>query len=237
MWGQLLTKNGNKHNTMKKTVSLLSLAVALFAGLSGNAQADGFKIGADVVSSYVWRGGELNSSPAIQPAVSYTFPNSGIVAGAWGTSAFSESSGSRYQETDLYVTMPVGPATVTVTNYYVPVAGNNKAFDFNSAGANTVELSTAYTKENLSLLAAVNVTGNTFNTAKYFEAGYKIYDQEKYTAKAFIGAGDKAQYAIGFGTGFAVVNLGVTLAKESYSTSYVYNPASEKANFVFMASF
>jgi hypothetical protein len=222
---------------MKKTVRLLSLAVALFAGLSGNAQADGFKIGADVVSSYVWRGGELSNSPAIQPAVSYTFPSSGIIAGAWGTNAFSESSGSRYQETDLYVTVPVGAVTVTVTDYYVPITGNSKAFDFSSTGANTVELSAAYTKEELTLLAAINVTGNTFNTAKYFEAGYKIYDQDKYTAKAFVGAGNKSQYAIGYGDEFALVNLGVTLTKESYSASYVYNPASEKANFIFTASF
>ena len=69
---------------MKKTTKFLSLAVALFAGLSGTAQAaDGFKIGTDLVSSYVWRGSAIGDSPAIQPALSYTFKDSGLVIGAW----------------------------------------------------------------------------------------------------------------------------------------------------------
>ena len=65
---------------MKKTAKLISLAVALFAGLGGTAQAEGFKIGADVVSSYVWRGGEFGDSPAIQPALSYTFPEAVLLS-------------------------------------------------------------------------------------------------------------------------------------------------------------
>ena len=70
---------------MKKTTKFLSLAVALFAGLSGTAQAaDGFKIGTDLVSSYVWRGSAYGDSPALQPALSSTFPDRGLGLGAWG---------------------------------------------------------------------------------------------------------------------------------------------------------
>ena len=54
-----LKKNRTRSNAMKKTAKFLSLTVALFAGLSGTAQAaDGFKIGTDLVSSYVWRGSD-----------------------------------------------------------------------------------------------------------------------------------------------------------------------------------
>ncbi len=223
---------------MKKTAKLLSLAVALFAGLSGTAQAEGFKIGADIVSSYVWRGTEAGNSPAIQPALSYTCPNTGLVVGAWGSYAVSESDGnSRYQETDLYVTIPAGPFSLTVTDYYIPVPDNNRTFDFSSDGPNTIEVCGSYAKDNLSLLAAINVAGNDYDNAKYFEAGYKFYDKDKYTAKAFVGAGDELQYAPGQGTGFNVVNVGITVTKESYSASYVYNPDTEKSNLVFMASF
>lgn len=70
---------------MKKAVKLVSLAVALFAGLGNTAQAAGFKIGADVVSSYVFRGTEFGNSVAIQPALSYTCPTTGIIVGAWGS--------------------------------------------------------------------------------------------------------------------------------------------------------
>ncbi len=230
---------------MKKTAKILSLAVALFAGLSGTAQAEGFKIGADVVSSYVWRGSDISyfnngrgDSPAIQPALSYTCPDTGLILGAWGSYAFSESNGkSRYHETDLYLTVPAGPFSLSVTDYYVPVPDNNRTFDFTSDGPNTVEISAGYAKDNLSLLAAINVAGNDYDNAKYFEAGYKVYDKDKFTAKAFIGAGNEKQYAPDKGTGFNVVNVGVTVTKESYSASYVYNPDTEKSNLVFMASF
>ena len=222
---------------MKKTAKLLSLAIALFAGLSGTAQAEGFKIGADVVSSYVWRGTENGNSPAVQPALSYTFAGDGIVVGAWGSYAFSGNEGnSRFQETDLYVTALAGPFNLTLTDYN-NVTNSSRTFDFTNEGPNTVEISAGYAKDELSLLAAMNVAGHDFDKAKYFEAGYKVYDKDKYTAKAFIGAGDEKQYAPLKGTGFKVVNVGLTVTKESYSASYIYNPDTEKSNLVFMASF
>ena len=227
---------------MKKTVKFLSLAVALFAGLSGTAQAaDGFKIGTDLVSSYVWRGSDIGDSPAIQPALSSTFKDSGIVLGAWGSYAISSNSGSyRYQETDFYATLPVGPFSVTVTDYYIPVtgSGHTDAFDFKGDGPNTAEVSLAYAQDNLSLLAAYNFAGvSAINHAKYVEAGYKVYDKDGYTAKVVIGAGNEVEYAPSEGTGFQIVNLGFSVAKDRYTGSYTYNPDTKKANFVLMASF
>ena len=222
---------------MKKTAKLLSLAIALFAGLSGTAQAEGFKIGADVVSSYVWRGTENGNSPAVQPALNYTLAGDQIVVGVWGSYAFSGNEGnSRFQETDLYVTALAGPFNLTLTDYNV-VTKSSRTFDFTNEGPNTVEISAGYAKDELSLLAAMNVAGKDNDKAKYFEAGYKVYDKDKYTAKAFIGAGDEKQYAPDKGTGFKVVNVGLTVTKESYSASYIYNPDTEKSNLVFMASF
>ncbi len=240
---------------MKKTVKLLSLAAAIFAGLSGTAQAEGFKIGADVVSSYVWRGteisvfnGGLGDSPAIQPALSYTFPGIGVVVGAWGSYAVTENSGHRYKEVDLYVAVPVGPFTLTATDYYVPfVGGTNRTFDFSSDGPNVVEVSVGYAKDNLSLLAAINVAGNTGSSsngvqnAKYFEAGYKFYSKDGYTAKGVVGLGDEDFYGDQFGiqkTGnIALVNTGISVSKDRYTASYVYNPDTEASHLVFMASF
>ena len=228
---------------MKKTVKILSIAVALAAGINGTAHADGFKIGADAVSSYVWRGTEYGDSAAIQPAISYTLPGSGVVVGAWGSYGFvnnlTTENGDkfRYQETDLYVTVPAGPFNLTVTNYFIPVPDNNRTFDFSNDGPNTIEVSAGYSKNNLSLLAAINIAGFDYDHAKYLEAGYKIYDNSKYTAKAFIGAGDEIQYAPEEGTGFRIVNVGMTVTKDSYSASYVYNPATEKSNLGFMFSF
>jgi len=225
---------------MKKTTKFLSLAVALFAGLSGTAQAaDGFKIGADVVSSYVWRGSDIGDSPAIQPSVTYTFPGSGLIVGAWGSYAITNNNdgSGRYKEADLYATLPVGPFSVTVTDYNT--AGNTpKAFDYSTTGPNVLEASVGYEKDDLSLLAAINFAGTSYyNHAKYLEAGYKFYSKDGYTAKGVIGAGSEVEYAVGKGDGFNVVNLGISVSKDRYTGAFIYNPDTEKTNLVFTASF
>ncbi|NTV17236.1 MAG: hypothetical protein HGB09_07320 [Chlorobiaceae bacterium] len=223
---------------MKKTAKLLSLAVALFAGLGGTAQAEGFKIGADVVSSYVWRGSDLGNSAAIQPAISYTCPTTGIIVGTWGSYALSDNAGNRHKEIDLYATLPVGPLSLTVTDYYSPNAGDS--FDFSDDGPNIVELSVGYAKDNLNLLAAINVAGNDIagaKNAKYCEAGLKFYDKDGYSAKAVVGLGDEDFYGDFEGDNIAVVNTGISVSKDRYTASYVYNPDTEASNLVFMASF
>jgi hypothetical protein len=217
---------------MKKTAKILSLAVALFAGISGTAQADGFKIGADVVSSYVWRGSDLGNSAAIQPALSYTCPKTGIIVGAWGSYAINDN---RHKEIDLYATVPVGPLSFTVTDYNSP--DNGDSFDFSDDGPNVVELSVAYAKDNLSLLAAINVAGNDNDNAKYCEVGYKFYDKDGYTAKGVVGLGDEDFYGDFEGDNIAVVNTGISVSKDRYTASYVYNPDTAESNLVFMASF
>ncbi|MBZ4219603.1 MAG: hypothetical protein LAC69_05405 [Chlorobium sp.] len=225
---------------MKKTVRLISLAAAIFAGLSGTAQAEGFKIGADVVSSYVWRGGQIDDSPAIQPAISYTCPETGLIIGAWGSYGVSKNAGSTYKEVDLYATLPVGPLSFTVTDYYT-IATGTRAFDFSSDGPNVVELSVGYAEDNLSLLAAINVAGNDtlqgVKNAKYCEVGYKFYDKDGYTAKGVIGLGDEDYYGDKEGNNIALVNTGISVSKDHYTASYVYNPDTEASNLVFMASF
>ncbi len=236
---------------MKKTAKLLTLAVALFAGFGGTAQAEGFKIGADAVTSYVWRGIDLGNSAAIQPAISYTFAGSGVVIGAWGSYAVTDNvvdgagAKSRYKEVDLYATVPVGPFSLTATNYYVPVGDNDKSFDFSCDGPNTVELSVGYAQDNLSLLAAINVAGNDtsigYKNAKYCEAGYKFYNKDGYTAKGVVGFGDEDYYSDNDrgrkNDSFALVNTGISVSKDRYTASYIYNPNTEVSHLVFMASF
>ncbi|NTW64036.1 MAG: hypothetical protein HGA46_08140 [Chlorobiaceae bacterium] len=233
---------------MKKTAKLLTLSVAILAGLSTSAKAEGFKIGADIVSSYVWRGTDLGDSPAIQPNLSYTFPGLGVVVGAWGSYAILDNTDEfdidgnvvdeyRYKEVDLYVTVPVGPLSLTLTNYYVPIGDNNESFNFNNDGPNTVEASIGYSYKNLSLLAAMFVAGNDYDNAKYFEAGYKFYDKDGFSAKAVVGAGDEDYYGDWEGDNLALVNTGISVSKDRFTASYIYNPDTEKSHLVFMASF
>ncbi|MWV54062.1 hypothetical protein EKD02_01345 [Chlorobium phaeovibrioides] len=231
---------------MKKTTKFLTVAALLATGFSGTAMADeGFSIGADVVSSYVWRGTELGDSFAIQPSLSYTFPGMGVEIGAWGSYAIEKNTASaiegngdyRYKEIDLYLTVPVGPASVTLTSYSLPNDTETDSFDFSSDGINTLEVSASAEFGDLSLLAAVFVGGNDYGNATYCEAGYQFYEKDGYTASAVVGAGDEDYYGDLEGKKFAVVNTGVSVSKDRYTASYIYNPDTAKSNLVFMASF
>ncbi|RXK84837.1 hypothetical protein EST62_08650 [Chlorobaculum sp. 24CR] len=231
---------------MKKTAKLIALAAVLFAGFgSTNAMADeGFKIGADVVSSYVWRGGDLGDSAAIQPNLSYTFKN-GLSIGLWGSYAITEDTDNvagtsdRYKEVDVTISMPVGPVTLAVTDYNAnPEAGNT--FDFGEDGNNTIEVSASYSHENVGLMAGVFVAGNDYNNAVYCEASYKFYDKDGYTAKATAGLGSEDYYGDFDGAEsdrLALVNTGISVSKDRYTASAIYNPDTEKSYLVFMASF
>jgi hypothetical protein len=253
--------NTQNHNTaknkeltsMKKTAKLIALAVALVAGFgTGTARADeDFKIGADLVSNYVWRGVNLDNSPNIQPNLTYTFKN-GVSLGAWGSYSFNKNKTSgttgkdyRYQEVDLTLTVPVGPVSLSVVDYYIPdtTLSNTKTFDFSKTGSNTLEADLAYSAGDLSLLAAYNFAGvdPIGSHAWYGEASYKIYNNSKsgYSAKAVCGAGSKYFYGDvgGIEKKLAIVNTGISVSKDRYTASYVYNPISEKSSLVFMASF
>ncbi|NTV67767.1 MAG: hypothetical protein HGB06_08845 [Chlorobaculum sp.] len=235
---------------MKKTAKLIALAVALVAGFGpSNANAaEGFKLGADVVSSYVWRGGELGDSPAIQPNLSYTC-KSGLSIGAWGSYALEKSTPSpvagqsdyRYKEVDLTVSMPIGPVTLGVTDYYIPVGEVTNTFNFGNDSANTVEVSASYAKDKLGLMAGVFVGGNDYDNAVYCEANYQIYSKDGYTAKATLGLGSEDYYGDQFGVTtsdkIALVNTGISVSKDRYTASAIYNPDTEKSFLVFMASF
>jgi len=226
---------------MKKTAKLIALAAVLFAGFgSSNAMAaEGFELGADIVSSYVWRGSDLGDSAAIQPSLSYTFEN-GLSVGLWGSYALTEDShfwhSDRYKEVDLTVSMPVGPVTLAVTDYNAdPEDGNT--FDFGENGNNTIEVSASGTYANIDLMAAVFVAGNDYDNAWYCEAGYQFYDKDGYTAKATAGIGNEGYYGDGEGKKLALVNTGIAVSKDRYTASAIYNPDTENSYLVFMASF
>jgi len=226
---------------MKKTAKLIALAAVLFAGFgSSNAMAsdgsdEGFSLGADVVSSYVWRGSSLDNSVNVQPNLSYTLEN-GISLGLWGSYGLSADGGDRYKEVDVTISVPVGPVTLAVTDYNAnPEAGDT--FDFAEDGNNTVEVSAAYSYENIGVMAGVFVAANDYDNAWYCETTYQFYDKDGYTATAVAGVGNEGYYGDGEGKKLALVNTGIAVSKDRYTASAIYNPDTENSYLVFMASF
>src|SRR4030066_185695 len=148
--------------------------------LSQEEKPSPFTAGADIYSSYIWRGTKYGEGPALQPVLEF---NSGpFTAGAWGSFDFSG-----YQETDLYFffSLPAG-FTLGMYDYYYP---DLDYFDFSkTTGSHAFEINLSFTKGGLSLSAnyILNEAGNAGSKGgdKYFEAKYS-FD----SFNLFIGAG------------------------------------------------
>jgi hypothetical protein len=192
--------------------------------------SSGFTTGADLFSSYIWRGIKYGNGPAFQPMLEYS--GRSFVAGAWGSFDFSG-----FQETDLYLSfsLPAG-LKLGVTDYYYP---GLKYFDYSdTAGSHAFEINLGFSKGNFSLTAnyIINKAGGigSLGGDKYFQAGYSFK-----SFNLFIGAGD-GWHTFDPATGrdkFAVCNLGLGTSKnirvtESFilpvNGQLVFNPEKEQ---------
>jgi hypothetical protein len=93
------------------------IILACFTSLPVNAQSSEpiypFKVTADLVSHYVWRGSMATGSPTpnFQPTLAFTKGNFEI--GVWGSTDFVGS----YQEVDPYVSLTYGQFKLAFTDY------------------------------------------------------------------------------------------------------------------------
>lgn len=224
-----------------KTMKVLAIcAIAMLSVTSAKAQ---FTTGADVVSSYIWRGipqdATLGGNPNIQPSLSYTI--GGLSIGSWASGSFIGT----VKEVDLYATYTITPAfAITLTDYNYNFSAQPKYFDYSAATGHIAEATVTYTGAAFSgsintMLAGADkkpsdATKNAFST--YAEVGYQISP----AAKAFVGCSlmESASYGT---TGFGVTNLGLKVSKsivisDKFSLP-VYgivgaNPYSQNAFFV-----
>jgi hypothetical protein len=217
----------------RKIQFLLLVSGVLAAGSSLYSQEDGrgsFTSGADIYSSYLWRGSNLGSGPSIQPVVEYS--SSLFTAGAWGAFDFDG-----YQEVDLYFSfsLPAG-FSIGMTDYYSP---GLRYFDYSTeSGSHAFELNLGFSLKNFSLSAnyifneagAVGSAGNDM----YFQAGYSIDP-----VTIFLGAGNGwHNYDPDTGEStFEICNAGIEVSRtikitESFGIpvtgQLILNPAQEK---------
>lgn len=203
-----------------------------------------FSVGADVVSSYVWRGvpqeGSKGGSPNIQPSVTYT--NGIFSIGAWGSTAFS----GQVKEVDLSATLAMSKDfSFTVTDYNWN--NNRNYFNYQSHGTDHIyEATLTYAGVEsfpLSISANTMFFGDDKNAngknaySSYVELDYPVTSM----VKAFMGASLVSSPMVYGNTNFAVINLGLRVTKmvkitDSFSMP-VYgiigcNPQMGKAFFV-----
>ena len=175
-----------------------------------------FSAGADLVSSYLWRGTKFGTGPAIQPCVELTLGNFSM--GSWGSYCFTTNEAA---EADLYLSHAFGfGLSLGLTDYYFP---GTEYFDFSqSSGAHALEINAGYAIGGLSLAANyfINQAGGAGSSGgdMYFEAGYSFP-----SFGIVLGAGNGWHTADG---DFMICNIVITSSKEIKITETFTLPVS-----------
>lgn len=202
---------------MRKIKVLAICAIAVLA--VSNIKAQGFSTGADIVSSYVWRGIPQDlptvgtpsplGSPNIQPYASFTTGK--LTLGSWASSSFT----GNIKEVDLYATLAISSKfAITVTDYYYNFAAQPNYFKYSGGTGHVFEGTLAYTGSAFSasintMFAGADKKVNGDNAlSTYVELGYQIAP----VAKIFLGGslGESVTYGT---TGFGITNLGIKVSK------------------------
>jgi len=199
------------------------VAVALLSFTTAASAQSSFSVGADLVSSYIWRGipqdgsniigGDgtptaSKQSPNFQPYVSFT--TGAFTIGAWGSTSFTGS----VKEFDLYATYAISSLfSVTVSDYNWNFSDGTEYFKYGKGTDHVYEATLAYAgTEALPLSASVNTmfAGADKNSKEdqaystYIELGYQL----KENAKVFVGGSPIEDSA--YGAGISNVGLKVT---------------------------
>ncbi len=229
-----------KKSHVSRGVLMLLVMAILIASVNLNAQEEQntspFDVGADLVSSYLWRGTKFGTGPAIQPHLELALGN--FTIGAWGSYCFTSDEAS---EADIYLSYGSDfGLSIGVTDYYFP--GTDYLDISDSTGAHAFEINLGYEIGGFSVAAnyIVNEAGAAGTTGgdMYFELryGFKQFS-------LFAGAGDGWHSTDG---NFAICNLGISAEKEiklsdsfslPVSGALIWNPDREQFHVVVGISF
>lgn len=200
-----------------KTLKIL-LAVMVFAGVcmtthvkaqeeAKESKVD-FTAGADIYSSYVWRGTKY-AGPSIQPTVKMTA--GGLTVGIWGSYG-SKLDGTGYTETDPYISysLPFG-LSLGLTDYYYEGDFTDVS---DTAGNHAFEANLGFAKGPFSIAAnyILNEAGGAASMGgdMYFQVTYAFSK-----VSLFVGAGN-GWHTLDNDEGedvFNICNIGVTTTK------------------------
>jgi hypothetical protein len=217
-----------------KFIGLTAITMTVIALLSTNTtQAQDF--GADVVSSYVWRGTQFGTGPHIQPWME--LGSGAITGGIWGsfptTSMGPDGDGN---ELDLWISADLGFMGLTLTNYSFP------------GGDGTYGAGTGVFDGDLEISGSASLGGVDL-TVGYFTDLEALYIEAAFSAGPVdigLGFGSDGKDAFYAGGDSGLVNMSFGGSKEikiteEYSLpvfgSFIYNPDSEAAFLVFGMSF
>lgn len=101
--------------------------------------------GADVVSSYIWRGQELGGF-SVQPYATLSFAKPGISFGVWASAElFEQAAAANMTEFDLTLAWnPVEALTIGLTDYYLSGNSYFSGWRWNAGASHNLEAQLAY---------------------------------------------------------------------------------------------
>ena len=206
--------------------------IAILALLSTNISYSQ-DFGADLVSSYVWRGTQFGSGAHIQPYMDLGSGN--LTGGVWGSFPTSAKGGGN--ELDLWVSYDFGPLALTVTNYTFPGEGGVYADGEGLFNGDYTELAASTS------IMGVDLSAGYFTEveALYVELGFS-----RGAVDIAFGYGDDQADGFYAGGGSGLVNMSFSGSKDiqisdNYALpvfgSFIINPEAETAFLVFGISF
>ncbi len=233
--------------------SAFMIATAIPAAMSAQNQVEA-SAGADIVSSYIWRGQELGNG-AIQPSASIAYK--GFSLGAWGSYGIVDPDDTK--ELDLTLAYSTGGFTIGITDYWFSgTERKNRYFIYESHKTPHVfEANIGYDFGICSLNWFTNFGGNDYKTngdraySSYFEiaAPFSLGGLAWDASLGIVPFESSATYLKDAETpveGFAVTNITLKASKEIKLTehfslplfaSITANPNSQKLYFTAGVSF
>jgi hypothetical protein len=205
-------------------VSLLSFTTGITDAQTGEKSVS-YKVTADLVSSYVWRGSLATASPTpnFQPTLAYI--NGNFEIGVWGSTDFTGS----YKELDPYISFTAGKIKLGFTDYNWNFSQANYFNYKNSETGHRLEGTLGFTGTET---IPVTVTWNTMfygfdkDPDDSTKQAFSTYIELGYTSGAasfFFGFTPWAGYYNNYGTtgfdpgaakkAFSVVNVGASVSK------------------------
>lgn len=234
---------------MKKVFSVFSLALMGFSTVAMAEEPEGkvsLEYGADVVSSYIWRGQECGGF-SVQPSATLTWNKTGLSLGAWASAELFEGNDwANMTEFDLSLAWSKGDFSVALTDYNF-CSSYFADWNFSAYSSHTFEASLGYDfgpvalSWNTVLMGADHADDGDRCYSTYVEASapWKIGEVE---GSAAIGASlwDDAFTAVG-NDKINVCNISLTASKEfkgiPFMAQIVANPQTDKVYFVVGVTF
>jgi hypothetical protein len=222
-----------------KSVKLFFLLCSVCVAF-GSVKAQGVSVsaGADVVSSYIWRGSYVGPASA-QPSISLSA--GGLDLGIWGSSSFEGT----WREFDLYASYSIGNLSLLVTDYFFPRdLPDGLGSRYFKLSDHLFEGTLGYSFGEslpLSLSWNTNFAGDD-DYSSYVEASYSIATGDV-SIDLILGA---TPWAGLYSDGFALINASIKASKElSFTDSFslpvftqaILNPDTKDVFLVFGISF